>query len=86
MGHNSSKRTLKNPEIYLKNGSCGCGCGSTAADEQSWLENLKYFGIAAIVLGLPRIILKAVGAVRNGVLDINCLVTLATCGAIGTGD
>lgn len=55
-------------------------------DEDSWMKDLKYVGIAAIVMGLPRIVVKAVGALRNSVLDINCLMTLATCGAVATGD
>jgi len=52
-------------------------------EEESWVHYLKYVGIAAVVVGLPRIMLKAWGALKNCLLDINCLMVMATAGALG---
>ncbi|CAK0869485.1 unnamed protein product [Prorocentrum cordatum] len=55
-------------------------------DEETWVHYLKYVALAAVAVGSPRILLKAWGALRNRVLDINCLMGIAVCGAIGIGD
>jgi len=54
----------------------------------SWevFEHFKYIALGSIALGLPPILLKAYGSATRYVLDINCLMSLAVCGAIGIGD
>jgi Cd2+/Zn2+-exporting ATPase len=51
-----------------------------------WLENFKWIALGAVALCLPRIALKAFGALRHYVLDIHFLITLAAAGAIAIGD
>jgi Cd2+/Zn2+-exporting ATPase len=49
-------------------------------------EHFKWAAIAGIVFGWPPILRKAWGALRQCVLDINMLMTLAVVGAIAIGD
>lgn len=51
-----------------------------------WLEYLKYVALGAVALPLPEIVLKALGALRHGILDIHFLMTLAVSGAIAIGE
>lgn len=51
-----------------------------------WLENFKWIALGPVALCLPRIALKAFGALRHCVLDIHFLITLAAAGAIAIGD
>ena len=51
-----------------------------------WLEYFKYIALAAVAVPLPGIILKALGALRHGILDIHFLMTLAVAGAIAIGE
>ncbi|KAK3281755.1 cadmium/zinc-transporting ATPase [Cymbomonas tetramitiformis] len=46
------------------------------------LEFLKWFALVSIVVGIPPIMRKAFGALKTGVLDINCLMTFAVAGAL----
>jgi Cd2+/Zn2+-exporting ATPase len=52
----------------------------------SWLYNFKWIALGPVALCLPRIALKAFGALRHCVLDIHFLITLAAAGAIAIGD
>ena len=47
-----------------------------------WCDHFKWSAIAAIVFGWPPILVKAWGALKQKVLDINMLMTLAVIGAI----
>jgi Cd2+/Zn2+-exporting ATPase len=66
--------------------------GHIAADQitdeeyKTWVNYLKYVAIAAVVIGFPRIALKAFGALKNRILDINCLMIIASSGAVAIGD
>lgn len=51
-----------------------------------WLDYLKYVSFGSIALLLPGIILKAFGALRQGIFDIHFLITLAVSGAIAIGE
>ena len=51
-----------------------------------WLEYFKYIALASVAVLLPGIILKALGALRHGILDIHFLMTLAVAGAIAIGE
>ncbi|KAK9829953.1 hypothetical protein WJX72_008845 [[Myrmecia] bisecta] len=53
---------------------------------RAWLEQLKWVALASVAIGIPPILLKALAALRNKVLDINMLMTLAVIGAIAIGD
>ena len=52
----------------------------------SAVEWLKYLGVAAAVVGIPGILKKAVGSIRNKVLDINTLMSVAVAGAMVIGE
>lgn len=52
----------------------------------AWLAQLKWVALGAVALPLPGIVLKALGALRHGVLDIHLLITIAAAGAIALGD
>jgi len=59
------------------------------ADPSTWIYRayyLKYVALAAVIFGFPRIALKAWGALKNKILDINCLMIIATSGAVAIGD
>ena len=49
-------------------------------------EWMKFFGIAAVLVGMPPILVKALGSIRNKVLDINTLMSVAVVGAIVIGE
>ena len=51
-----------------------------------WLEYFKYIALGAVAVPLPGIILKALGALRHGILDIHFLMTLAVAGAIAIAE
>ena len=51
-----------------------------------WLEYFKYVALGAVAIPLPGIVLKALGALRHGILDINFLMTLAVAGAIAIAE
>jgi Zn2+/Cd2+-exporting ATPase len=51
-----------------------------------WLEHFKWVALGAVAVCLPRILLKALGALRGWVLDIHFLMTVAVAGAIALGD
>jgi len=53
-----------------------------SVSENENLEFMKYFALVSIALAWPPIGRKAFGALRVWVLDINCLMTIATVGAI----
>jgi len=53
---------------------------------KTWLHNLQYAAVGATLIGLPPIALKACGALRLRVLDINSLMVIAACGAIFIGE
>lgn len=42
-----------------------------------WLEYFKWVGLGAVVIALPGIGLKALGALRHGILDIHMLIAIA---------
>ena len=52
----------------------------------SWLTYFKYVALAPVAICLPRIALKALGALRHFVFDIHLLITIAAAGAIAIGD
>lgn len=60
--------------------------GSVDEEQDSQAYQLKYVALGSVVLGLPRLLGKAAGALRGGILDINCLMTLSVAGAVGIGD
>lgn len=62
--------------LYLLAGTTGIG----------WLEYLKYVSLGSVALTLPNIMIKAFGALRQGVFDIHFLITLAVSGAIAIGE
>lgn len=45
-----------------------------------WLEYFKWAAIAAVVIGLPTILLRAFAGLRRLLLDINILMTVAVAG------
>jgi copper chaperone CopZ len=47
---------------------------------------MKWMALASVALGLPPILLKSIAALRNLVLDINALMTIAVGGALALGD
>ncbi|GAQ83115.1 heavy metal atpase 2 [Klebsormidium nitens] len=47
---------------------------------------IKWVALGAVALGLPPILLKSLAALRNFVLDINALMTIAVGGALALGD
>lgn len=49
-------------------------------------EHLRWVALGAVVVGIPGIALKAVGSLRNGVVDINTLMTVAVGGAVALQD
>ena len=51
-----------------------------------WLDYFKWISLVPVALCLPRIALKAFGALRHFVMDIHLLITLAAAGAIAIGD
>ena len=50
-----------------------------------WLH-LRWVALGAVAVGLPKIATRAVMSVRNGVVDINALMTVAVCGAVALGE
>jgi len=65
----------------------GVSLGALAdEEEESWMHYLKYVALAAVAIGFPRIGLKAWGALKNKILDINCLMIIAASGACAIGD
>jgi Cd2+/Zn2+-exporting ATPase len=48
-------------------------------------RGLKYVALVAVVVGLPPIAVKAVGSLRNFVVDINTLMSLSVVGACALG-
>jgi len=42
-----------------------------------WLEQFKWVGLGSVAIALPGIALKALGALRHGVLDIHMLIAIA---------
>jgi len=66
--------------------SMGSLINAATFEWMAYLKYLKYVALAAVVMGVPRIARKAFGALRNGILDINCLMVIATCGAVAIGD
>jgi len=48
-------------------------------------RGLKYVALVAVVVGLPPIAVKAVGSLRNRVVDINTLMSLSVVGACALG-
>ena len=55
----------------------------SAASEEA--RGLKYVALVAVVVGLPPIAVKAVGSLRNRVVDINTLMSLSVVGACALG-
>jgi copper chaperone CopZ/branched-subunit amino acid transport protein len=51
-----------------------------------WLEYFKYVALGSIALLLPNILLNAFGALRNWVLDIHFLMSVAVAGALALQD
>lgn len=49
-------------------------------------HHLRWIALGAVVVGLPKIVTRAVVSVRNGVVDINALMTVAACGAVALGE
>lgn len=49
-------------------------------------HHLRWVALGAVAIGLPKIATKAVASVRNGVVDINALMTVAVCGAVALGE
>ena len=43
---------------------------------------LKWFGVASVVLGIPKIAMKAFATMRRRQFDTNCMMFFATCGAL----
>jgi len=55
-------------------------------EDETWVYKLKYVALGAVVMGFPRIAMKAWGALKNTTLDINCLMIIAATGAVAIGD
>lgn len=51
-----------------------------------YLEKFKYFGLGAVLLCLPRILLRAMESIKSCILDINCLMAAAVIGAVALRD
>lgn len=51
-----------------------------------WLDHFKWAAIAAVAIGIPVILLRALMALRRRILDINILMVVAVVGAIAIGD
>ena len=49
-------------------------------------ENLKYVALGSVAVGVPEIALRALGSLRNGVVDINTLMGIAIVGACALQD
>lgn len=49
-------------------------------------EHLRWVALGAVVVGIPPIARKAAGSLRNGVVDINTLMTVAVAGACALQD
>ena len=49
-------------------------------------EHLRWVALGAVVVGIPPIARKAFGSLRNGVVDINTLMTVAVAGACALQD
>ncbi len=45
-----------------------------------WLEQFKWAAIAAVAIGLPTSLLRALAGLRRFLLDINTLMTVAVAG------
>ena len=45
-----------------------------------WLDNFKWVALGAVAVGLPRIALKGLAALRHLTMDINILMTVAVAG------
>ena len=46
-----------------------------------WIKNFRWAAIASVALGIPTILLRAIGALRRRLLDINILMIIAVAGA-----
>lgn len=45
------------------------------------MKNFRWAAIASVALGIPTILLRAIGALRRFLLDINILMIIAVAGA-----
>lgn len=45
-----------------------------------WLDHFKWAAIAAVAIGIPTILLRALAGLRRFLLDINILMTVAVAG------
>jgi Cd2+/Zn2+-exporting ATPase len=50
------------------------------------LDFMKYVGIAACLFACPQVLRRCLAALRNGILDVNTLMTCACIGAIAIGE
>jgi Cd2+/Zn2+-exporting ATPase len=55
---------------------------SLFSEKNSFYESFRYFAVLSCILAWPVVAMKALSSLRVGILDINCLMSLAAVGAI----
>ncbi|WOK94385.1 inactive cadmium/zinc-transporting ATPase HMA3 isoform X1 [Canna indica] len=77
-GYGSAKVAKKWPSPYI----LACGLLLLASLFKQFFHPLQWFAIAAVLVGLPPMVLRSIVAIRRLTLDINILMLIAVGGAI----
>ncbi|PKA56596.1 Cadmium/zinc-transporting ATPase HMA2 [Apostasia shenzhenica] len=70
------------PNSYI----IACGLLLIVSLFHKFFHPLKWLALAAVVVGLPQIIMRSIAAIRRCTLDINILMLIAVGGAVALGD
>ncbi|XP_065040369.1 cadmium/zinc-transporting ATPase HMA2-like [Musa acuminata AAA Group] len=78
----TAKTTKKWPSLYI----LACGVLLLVSLFKKFFHPLQWFAIAAVLVGIPPIMLRSIAAIRKLTLDINILLLIAVGGAVAFRD
>lgn len=71
--YGTAKTTKKWPSLYI----LACGVLLLVSLFKKFFHPLQWFAIAAVLVGIPPIMLRSIAAIRKLTLDINILLLIA---------